>query len=106
MARLIAPLMSFSLEASVSWNTALPAFSLQPRTAASPPLRFQIGDNHRCTFACESERGSASDSTCRAGNDRNFRVQSAHFFLRGQTDSACQTRFEVATLGRSDGRTA
>src|SRR5260370_12726725 len=39
MARLIAPLMSFSLEASVSWNTALPAFSLQPGTAASPPVR-------------------------------------------------------------------
>ena len=25
----------------MSWNTALPAFSLQPRTAASPPLRFR-----------------------------------------------------------------
>src|SRR5260370_41630516 len=106
MARLIAHLMSFfaggigELEQCVA--RVLPA-TAHSRFAA---IAIQIGDNHRCTFAREYEHGSASASTCRAGNDRNFRVQSAHFFLRGQTDSACQNRIEIATLGRSDGATA
>src|SRR5208282_6117326 len=40
-ARSTAPLIFSSLDTSVSWKTALPPFSLQSRTAASPPSTFR-----------------------------------------------------------------
>src|SRR5271166_786374 len=41
IARAISALISASSETSVFWNTARPAFSLQSRTADSPPSTFR-----------------------------------------------------------------
>jgi hypothetical protein len=84
--------MFSSLETSVSWNTALPPFSLQSRHRALATLAIEIGDHDCGAFACESNCGSGADSARCTRNDGNLLFEFTHkFFLCWSEDSPARS---------------